>query len=168
MKTKRFSLIELLVVIAIIAILIAILIPTVSTVRNNAKKAQAKAQMNAIITAIKTYESTYGVLPIPSSWADANTTNKYADLMALLTDVSGPLTESAYTSGNVRNIRFLDVPNNYTTLGYLDPWNNKYLIYLDTDYDGQVTFGSETLYGTAFITDTAGQTDATKNIFSWK
>jgi len=163
MKTRKFSLIEILVVIAIIAILAALLMPAITTVRNNAKKAQAKAQMNAIITAIKTYESTYGVMPVTSSnWTDApsTTTAQYTALMNALTNVPD--------GSNSRKIRFLDVPNNYINIGYLDPWTNKYQIYIDTDYNGQVTFGSETLYGTVFITDTAGQTDAQKYIFSWK
>lgn len=164
MKNKKFSLIELLVVIAIIAILAALLMPAISTVRNNAKKAQARAQMNAIMTAIKTYESTYGVLPVTSSnWTDATMGTQYDALMNALTNVPD--------GNNSRKIRFLDVPNNYSTLGYVDPWGNKYRIYIDTDYDGEITDPldvSKKLYGSVFISDTAGQTDASKDIYSWK
>ena len=128
--------------------------------------------MNAIMTAIKTYESTYGILPVPDSWADEDTTTKYADLMSLLTNVPAPLTEAAYTAGNSRHIRFLDVPNNYTTLDYVDPWSNKYTIYMDTDYDGIITNvgpDNETLYGTVFIFSDAGQQSDPKNfVYTWK
>lgn len=157
MKIKRFSLIELLVVIAIIAILAAILMPAISTVRNNAKKAQARAQMNAIMTAIKTYESTYGVLPVTTAnWSDApsTTATQYTNLMNALTNVPN--------GSNSRKIRFLDVPNNYATLGYVDPWGNKYQIYIDTSYTGQLSVGSETLYGTVFVSSSGG------NVYTWK
>lgn len=173
MKTRKFSLIEILVVIAIIAILAALLMPAITTVRNNAKKAQAKAQMNAIMTAIKTYESTYGVMPVTSlNWADYPASSlaiyytNYNNLMNALTNVPD--------GSNSRKIRFLDVPNNYTSTGYIDPWTNKYQIYIDTDYNGSLAFtdpvtGATTLlYGSVFITDTAGQTDPKKNIYSWK
>jgi len=139
-------------------------------VRNNAKKAQAKAQMNAIMTAIKTYESTYGVLPVTSSnWADYPASSlaiyytNYNNLMNALTNVPD--------GSNSRKIRFLFVPNNYTSTGYIDPWTNKFRIYIDTDYNGELTDPTNAaakLYGSVFISDTAGQTDANKDIFSWK
>jgi len=176
MKRHCFTLMELLVVITIIIILIGLLLPVIQSVRDQAKKTQAKAQMNAIITAIKTYESTYGILPLPDSWADGPSTSaaKYADLMALLTDVAGPNTETNYMSGNARNISFLDVPTNYTTQSFLDPWGSRYLIYIDTTYSGVISNvgpSNETLYGTAFIYSNAGQTgsiSASKCVYSWK
>ena len=175
MKKRLFTIIELIVVIAIIAILVSLLLPVIQTVRNQAKKTQAISQMNAIITAIRTYESTYGVLPVTSStWADGTSTSaaQYANLMALLTDVAGPNTEASYTSGNVRNMRFLDVPTNYTTLGVLDPWGSRYLIYVDSGYTGTVVVnpgsGNETLYGTVFIYSKAGTTTPSKYVYSWK
>jgi prepilin-type N-terminal cleavage/methylation domain-containing protein len=172
MKKRFFTLIELMIVIVIIAILIGLLLPVIQTVKDQAKKTQARSQMNAIITAIRTYESTYGILPLPDLWADKNVTNKYDDLMALLTDVAGPSTEASYTAGNARNIRFLDVPTNYSTLGFLDPWGSKYLIYVDSGYAGTVVVnpgsGYETLYGTVFIYSTAGTTTPSKYVYSWK
>ena len=77
-------------------------------------------------------------------------------------------------SGNARNIRFLDVPTNYTTQGFLDPWNSRYLIYIDTTYSGVISNvgpSNETLYGTAFIYSNAGQIgliSASKCVYSWK
>lgn len=176
MKKQFFTLIELMVVIVIIAILISLLLPVIQSAREQAKKTQARSQMNAIITAIRTYESTYGVLPLPDSWTDGASTSavKYADLMALLTDVAGPSTETSYMSGNARNIRFLDVPVNYTTQGFLDPWGSRYLIHVDSGYGGTIANvgpGNETLYGSAFIYSNAGQTGSistSKCVYSWK
>ena len=176
MKKRFFTLIEILIVITIIAILFGLLQPVIQGVKNQAKKTQARSQMNAIITAIRTYESTYGILPLPDSWTDGTTTTaaKYADLMALLTNVAGPSTEANYSSGNARKIMFLDVPTNYTTQGFLDPWGSKYLIYVDTDYNGTISNvgpSNETLYGSAFIYSNAGQTgsiSASKCVYSWK
>lgn len=174
MKYKRFSLIEILVVIAIIAILAALLMPAITAVRNSAKKTQARGQMNAIMTAVKTYESTYGVLPIPATWANADIGTPYNQLMELLTCVKVGATQTGVIK-NIRNIRFLDVPNNYSTLGYVDPWSNKYLIYMDTDYDGAISSVgpiNETLYGTVFLYSTAGLTNVAANypkyIYTWK
>ena len=164
-----------MVVIAIIAIIIGLILPIIQSVKEQAKKTQALAQMNAIITAIRTYESTYGILPLPDAWTDTNVTNKYDDLMALLTNVPAPETEATYTAGNARHIRFLDVPTNYTTNSFIDPWGEKYLIYVDSGYAGSVVVnagsGNETLYGSVFIYSNAGQSgsiNASKCIYSWK
>lgn len=186
MRLKKFSLIEILVVIAIIAILAALLMPAITTVRNNAKKAQARAQMNAIMTAVKTYESTYGVLPIPSGYNNAASpyylnAAQYEVLMELLTGVKKGTGGVATTNRNSRNIRFLDVPNGYTLTdntknGYRDPWSNYYFIYMDTDYDGDIEnagpANNETLYGTVFLYSTAGLTNVSTNyskyVYTWK
>lgn len=176
MKKHFFTLIELMIVIAIIAILISLLLPAIQTIKEQAKKTQARSQMNAIITAIKTYEATYGILPIPDSWTDGTNTTipKYDNLIALLTNVAGPSTEADYISGNARNIRFLDVPGNYTANGFLDPWGNRYLIYMDSTYSGTISSvgpSNETLYGSVFIYSNAGQTGiitASKCVYSWK
>ncbi|HJO92048.1 MAG TPA: type II secretion system protein [Victivallales bacterium] len=164
MKNRvRFTLIELITVIAIISILVAILLPTLSSVREKARKTQAKAEMNSIITAIKSYESTYGVLPVPENWDNADTGTEYDNLMALLTDVIKTGGDSDYE--NTRHIRFLDVPDQYTTNGYLNPWDGKYEIYMDTDYNDELTGPDGTLYGTVFITTTDGNNET---VYSWK
>ncbi len=162
-KSKTFTLIEMLTVIAIIAILAALLMPVVTKISGRAKDTKAKAEMQSIITAVKSYEATYGVLPIPSGWANGNTGSAYSDLMNALTNV--PL------GSNAREIRFLDVPEDYSTKSYVDPWSNKYLIYMDTDYDGQVTGLSKTDgYGTVFVYSTGSDgTDGTDNdVHSWE
>jgi type II secretory pathway pseudopilin PulG len=177
-KIKRFTIIELIVVIGIIAVLMALLMPVMTSVRTKAKETKAKAEMHSIITAIKSYEMTYGILPMPAGVDDAgsdgliNANPEYADLLTFLTNVGAP-NKTAAVTGNARGIRFLDVPDKYTTNGFLDPWSQDYSIYLDTDYDGQIlgpgaTVGTtETLYGTVFICTLSGG-DGADTVYSWK
>ena len=174
--TKRFSLIEMIVVIGIIAVLIAITMPVFTSIREKAKETKAKAEMNAIETAVKSFEMTYGVLPMPdgteavgsSGLVDTSNT-EYPDLMTFLTNVGAP-GKSVDVVGNDRGIRFLDVPNDYTTKGFVDPWGNDYTVYLDTDYNGQIADpegGSTPLYGTIFIYADANGSSADR-VYSWK
>jgi prepilin-type N-terminal cleavage/methylation domain-containing protein len=197
--SKRFfSLIELLVVIVIISILMGILLPVVSSVRQNAKKAKAKSECNAILTAIKSYESTYGYLPLTSTYTPTDE-DEYRQFIEMLTGYDGPDSNTQInggTYGNPRNIRFLDVPGTYGTdttsrnlpsnadaegkMGdYVDPWGSRYMVYIDNDYDGQVTVNGKVLNGTVFIYslgpdyehDTTGNygTGVNKdNVCSWK
>lgn len=175
-KNKNFTLIEMLIVIAIIAILITLLMPVITKMSRRAKETKAKAEMQSITTAIKSYESTYGVLPVPAGWSnpESGTGSDYNDLMELLTDVKiGGAVPTTYR--NSRQIRFLDVPDGYTTNGYVDPWGNKYIIYMDTNYDGQVAnvgpVGDVTnpAYGTVFIYSTADGAASTDDyVYSWK
>ena len=161
-QINKFSLIELLIVIGIIAILIALLMPVIGNIRRQAKETKAKAEMQSIVTAIKSYESTYGILPFSGAETELSGSN-YTNLMELLTDVaSGGGTPSTYR--NARQIRFLDAPSGYTSKGYVDPWNNSYKIFIDTNYDGQVSVLGSTLYGTVFIYS-AGDGE---NVYSWK
>jgi len=145
-KHKNFTLIELLVVIAIIGILAAMLMPAISHVRKQALKTQAKVEMQSIITAVKSYESTYGILPF-SGAETAMISSDYDIMMGVLTNVP--------SGSNSRSIRFLDVPNDYTTKGFVDPWDKDYKILIDTNYGGDVTdpdaSESDPLYGTVFI-----------------
>ena len=166
-RLRNFSLIELLIAIAIIAILSAMLMPVVSHLTTTAKKTKAKAEMQSIITAIKSYESTYGILPFSGAETvmDRSDDDDYDNMMDTLTNVPA--------GSNSRSIRFLDVPDGYTTNGYLDPWGNKYFIYLDTDYDGEIAnvgpAGNITnpAYGTVFIYST-GKNGTDDYVYSWK
>jgi hypothetical protein len=73
-------------------------------------------------------------------------------------------------------ITYLNVPSNYDKEGYLDPWGNKFVILLDTDYDGTVTTPSPTkkkLFGKVFVysygkdcEDDGGSPE--KDVVSWK
>lgn len=166
MKTKRkiFTIIELLIVIAIIGVLMALLFPTFHIVRKKAKMAKAQSQVNAIVMAIKNYETTYGLLPwtagADTEWDDLTTgtadANAYDILMQILTKVNqtagtGAAATSKANQGNLRSIKFLDVATNFATAGFLDPWDKRYAISMDLDYDGDATVGSSTLNGTVFV-----------------
>ncbi len=145
MRKQQFSLIELLVVIAIIAILMGLLIPMVSSMKQKAKMTKALSEINAIKNAIKQYEATYGLLPVygttaQTEWSDDD--DHYNLLMEWLTqsECTGDSTPSIDTNGNLRKMKFLDpLP---TGGSWKDPWGENYIIYVDHDYDGQVTIGS--------------------------
>lgn len=177
MKKNKFTLIELLIVIAVIGVLVGLAMPVYTTVQRKAKETKAKAEMNSIETAIKSYEMTYGILPLPDNIAASGMVSggqTYADLFTYLTNVSYP--NDATVTGNGRGIRFLDLPNNYSTNGFEDPWSQDFTIYLDTDYDGIIRGpnanaangqGFTNLYGSVFIYTHDGN-DATDTIYSWK
>lgn len=132
MKQRHgFTLIELLLVIAIIGILMAILIPTVTKVKEKAKRTQAKADARAIETAVKSYEATYGFLPF---------------VAANFTYPEGEIGDAAYTAlitwlqdDNPRQMRFLDVDTAQGPGTFNDPWENRYRVAFDLDYDGDIT-----------------------------
>lgn len=189
MKKNHFSLIELLCAMAVIAVLMGILIPTVGKIREKGKVTKARAEINAIVTAIKSYESTYGLLPAVDGDLINSTTDqllnngsgkeKYDKLMTILTQSKGPAGE--ITDGNIRKINFLDIPSQskYTTEGYTDPWGNRYMVAIDTDYNNEVTIAGcascspNPLKGAVFVysygpdkKDNNGST--TDDICSWK
>ena len=160
-RLRKFTLIEMIAVIAIIAVLMAILLPVVFKMTGRAKDTKAKAEMQAIALAIKSYESTYGILPfsIATEKTVPMNTSEYDDMMGVLTNVG---------VGNTRQIRFLDVPEGYTSKGYVDPWGNDYNIFLDTSYNGQVNVEGDTKYGTVFIYSTGKGGGTDDYIYSWK
>lgn len=177
---KNFTIIELLVVISVIAILMGILLPAVNSVRKHAKITQAKSEMSAIKTAIKNFEAQYGFYPyynLSSKDDDAICVdNQFDILIENLTYIDGPDVDSdphyntitkeydnpcksyipfvtSYNTFqmNPRKVRFIDVKSDYVTNGYRDPWGKPYVVYIDSNYDGKVEVGSDTLHGDVFI-----------------
>jgi prepilin-type N-terminal cleavage/methylation domain-containing protein len=158
----RFTLIELLVVIGIIALLAALLLPAIGAVQTQAQKTKAKSMANAIILAVKQYENTYGILPVPSvSGTDdvilggGTNDQAYDDLIACLSLVDGP-NGNKNGSGlyNPRKTRFLEVSSLYDDVGYVDPWDNRFIIGIDANYDNEVKNldpGGATLHGKVFV-----------------
>jgi prepilin-type N-terminal cleavage/methylation domain-containing protein len=141
MKSRRgFTLIELLVVIAIIALLAGLLLPAISIVRRNAQRTKARSMAQGLVLAIKQYEAEYGLLP----WSVSSDTvfgygkdeGNYDQMITILSQVEGP--SGNVSDGNARKLHLLEVPKNYTTKGYVDPWGNRFKVGMDTNYDDKV------------------------------
>jgi len=167
MKKRNFTLVEMLVVIAIIAVLAGLLLTAIGGVKEKAKKSKAMTESMAILTAIKSYETTYGVLP----WG----TGSLNDTSGTSTDIklggtAGTATDANYdkliqwltqaptsgttpdASGNLRKMKFLDPASADGTKTYLDPWGYRYVIIMDTNYNGYSSAdATNKLYGSVFV-----------------
>ena len=136
---------ELLVVIAIIGILASLMFPAVNGVMNAARKAAAKNDVVQIANAINMYYTEYGKLPPVSQNVDSS-------LVSVLIGTD--------TNNNPRKISFLEVSKaskgRSGTNGsgdFVDPWQGVYKLAVDSDYDNQVTGGTngETLRKTVAV-----------------
>lgn len=124
-KRAPFTLIELLAVIAIIALLAGLLLPAVSSSRNKAYEAKARGQIKNLQIAIDQYMQEYSVLPVTTSGDLYENDSAYGNLIEYL------------QGENPRGISFLDVQGNDPGT-YVDPWDKRYHVALDTDYDGKI------------------------------
>ena len=153
MKNK-FTLVELLVVIAIIAILAGILLPVLGKVRANARVSSARSDVLTLTTALKQVESTYSSLRglRNSGYFDDN--GKISNYNTLLKALIEP--KSVSPTFNTRKIKMLDsrkhpAKNSETYYGWLDPWGEEYIIYIDHDGDEKVTVNGKTIYKTIVV-----------------
>jgi prepilin-type N-terminal cleavage/methylation domain-containing protein len=178
MKSRRgFTLIELLVVIAIIALLAGLLLPAISIVRRNAQRTKARSMAQGLVLAIKQYEAEYGLLPWKGSgdtvFGGGTSDASYDQMVAILAQVDGPGGASA-DKGNVRKRHLLEVPKNYTKKGYVDPWEHRFKVGMDTDYDDDVEgLASSTLNGKVFVysigpDEDDNNGDEHKDVISWE
>lgn len=144
---NRFTLVELLVVIVIIVILAGIGLPVLGKVRASAKVSQSRADVLALTTALKQVESTYSSLRglRNSGYFDAN--GKISNYNALLEELINPQGVSSLQF-NTRKIKMLDNKNKVDggNWGWIDPWGNEYIIFIDHDGDEKVTVNSKTIY----------------------
>jgi prepilin-type N-terminal cleavage/methylation domain-containing protein len=133
---QAFTLIELLVVISIIAILASLSFPAVNGAIDSARKARANSDVAQIATAVVAYEVEYGRLP-PHSGSDVDTT--FLNMLGTNDTVNNP-----------RKIVFLETSEwkkgrgGTNSSGFCDPWDETsvYQIALDTDYNNEVTAGT--------------------------
>ena len=146
MMTRAFTLTELMVAITVIAILAAILIPAANGAIKKAEKAKAKSAAVELANAIRHYQSEYGVLPV-AMFGGANLlpSAKYADFIKML---QGTKTTTGTDVENTRAIKFLDKTDDAGT--YKDPWDNDFLIFMDTNYSGTITHGSLGIDGSVY------------------
>ena len=154
MKNK-FTLVELLVVIAIIAILAGILLPVLGKVRANARVSSARADVLALTTTWKQVESTYSSLRGLRNSGYFNDNGKISNYNTLLQELIDPKSVAA-PKFNTRKIKMLDsrkhpAENSETYYGWLDPWGEEYIVYIDYDGDEKVTVNGKTIYKTIVV-----------------
>lgn len=148
-RRRNFTLVELLVVIGIIAILAGMLMAGIMYAPAKAQKAKAQAEITTLMNAIKQYESAYGVLPIPSGALSKDGTlgeDDYKLMIHILQADSEGLSSSAdkekVKKQNKRSTKFLDIQGNEPGV-FTDPWDEKYNVVFDADYDGKITIDKD-------------------------
>jgi prepilin-type N-terminal cleavage/methylation domain-containing protein len=133
---QGFTLIELLVVISIIAILASLAFPAVNGAIDSARKARAGSDVAQIATAVVAYEVEYGKLP---SFTGNSVDTTFLNMLGTNDTVNNP-----------RKIVFLETSpwkkgkGGTNGSGFCDPWDatSVYQIALDTDYNNEVTAGT--------------------------
>ncbi len=127
MKRKKhgfaFTLLELLVVIAIIAIIAGLLLPVLSKVKRYTKKTRAKELIYQVRTSFKQYLVDY---------------RKFPDMAITAIDTNVLNVLSGKTHNSLGH-KYMDVTTNELTTGYLDPWNNMYMMSVDNGMGGDTT-----------------------------
>jgi type II secretory pathway pseudopilin PulG len=152
-RKNKWMLLKLLVAIIIIAIFYALVMPPVISIQpGHAKEIKSKTMAVAIVIAIRQYESTYGALPYGEDKAKKDTIvgDEYDELIELLSCVDGPDKGDDVTE-NGRRIKFLEFPRDFEEKGFLDPWGQKFKIYIDTNYDGNQMVGNRELNGSVLV-----------------
>lgn len=135
MKKNGFTLLEMLIVIAILSILVTLGSKALRSARTSAKKTQASVEMASIETAVKSYFNEYGKLPVVSEkqgTSDPDGSETFSrEVLEILT--------ANNSTDNPREIVFIEPQSNAIDPVFFDPWGEPYLIYLDTDYNGEIS-----------------------------
>lgn len=143
-----FTLIELLVVVAIIALLAAGSVGGYGKVMNMVKAATAKKVAVELAASVSSYYADYDTLPVTATGSDWDgDTKDEADFLAVLAatgDVKMNSKKHNYLDGFKQakvtddmvkdGIDFSDP----TAPKLYDPWGQPYIVYMDTNYDGEI------------------------------
>lgn len=174
MKKNAFTLLELLVVIVILGVLVTLGSRGLRSARINAKKAMARVDIQSIETALKAYHNIYARLPSSSFAEDLNASfddlepdhASSAEIIAALA-----MNESAEEELNPKRVVFLETPASDDG-AFRDPWGYQYRIALDTNYDGEIMIGDQTIrrkvavFSVGFFAETDGE-NPEEVITSW-
>jgi len=130
--TSAFTLVELLVVVSIIGLLVGLLAAGIPRAMDAGMKAKAKGEATAIVAALKAYKQEYGRFPTQTNFSGTTTIN-------LIKVLNGDSTTSLGGSepANPKGVRFLEGGG---TSGLADPWGNQYVVVVDADETGSITY----------------------------
>jgi prepilin-type N-terminal cleavage/methylation domain-containing protein len=140
--TSAFTLVELLVVVSIIGLLVGLLAAGIPRAMDAGMKAKAKGESTAIVAAVKAYKQEYGRFPGDVTQSNVTfTSNSTPSVQNLIKVLNGDSTTSLDNSqpANPKGVRFLEGSKGGTS-GLPDPWNNQYIVVVDTGETGAITY----------------------------
>ena len=148
---RGFTLIELLVVITIIGILAGLAFPALNGAMNAAKKAEAATMVNQLRTALTSYQTEYGTWPSTSTTPPTADNQVNADVLYTTLIAAN---DALALANNPRRIVFMEFNAKSLRVGptdksppadpssatlFVDPWNNRYQMIIDVNYDNRIT-----------------------------
>lgn len=153
-RPDGFTLIELLVVIAIITAIAALLVPAIQGAIRRAEITRAQNEMHSVASACLSFKETYGLWPVDQNGVP-DWTFGCKDMVRTsdgkAQNIVIRMLRGLDTTINRHRTVFLEVPQDslegkdffgdtYTASEsyFLDPWDNPYVIQMDTDFDGEL------------------------------